>query len=233
MAKGKGKDSGWDDSAFGELDDEVRSNEPTKSDPEPPLPDVGVDDLFAAAEKIKPSDPESDASPRTLEGLSEILDAGGLPSEADMDIIEMAAPTMPDAVSEDVFKWLRGEAPIPQEIAQFGEDVATKMSWFIAYTQLTMFARIPALMKYMTWAESQLFGTEPGRIVNLTEIHERYKLCSVQLMKILEFSRKFAHQYKDSLKSNATEEEKLLLSKLKALSPEAKKLLLAALKQVE
>ena len=220
-------DSDWSDEDFNFGDDSVQESSDAKD-----AQDAQDDsDLIVSDEvgAVLDGDPEPFSK---LPSLDDVF-ADGVP-QADIDFMEQAAPHMKDVVPEEIFSWLRGESEIPKSIAQFGEDVASKFSWFIAYIQLSQLARLPTLVRFTAEAERRHFN--PALLsdgLDTTAIGARYKECTTQLMKLLEFTRRFSQQNKEVLKSTATEEERLLLSKIKDLSPEAREKMMELLKKVE
>ncbi len=127
-------------------------------------------------------------------------------------------------IPEDLMKWLKGEGEYPVEIKKLGDDVVSKINWFITYVVLAQYQRLPQLFAYIQALETKRFDAEALKDVTVLDeddIKHKYKDATTELFKILEFSRMFTHQNKDLLTSGGiSEDERRLLEKIKACEPE-------------
>jgi hypothetical protein len=138
-----------------------------------------------------------------------------------------AAKKPQDIIPEELYSWLSGEGEMPQSLRQLGDDISSKMNWFIVVTVLKQYQRIPQLFDYITQAETQLYaendfnGDAEGN-VDIDTIRDKYGKATAELEKVLEFARKFTLQNKEVLGgSQQSEQDKDLLDKIKRLNPSA------------
>lgn len=136
--------------------------------------------------------------------------------------VRKTAANIDKLIPTDILKWLQGESEQPEEIRKLGDDITSKLNWFIVFVVLSQYSRIPQMFKYLAKAEAALYTDKDfeGEI-NVTTIYEKYTKVTGELEKVLEFARKFTLQNRDILKgSGVSEDDRQLLDKIKRLKTE-------------
>lgn len=124
-------------------------------------------------------------------------------------------------VPKDVLEWVQGIKPIPEPIKALGDDVATKINWFMMFLMIGDFGRIPTLFNYMKNAEKKLFDLKDFNAdppLSNDEIQKKYNRALESFNGLIEYSRKFLTQNSSLLKGGGlSEEDALLLEVLKKM----------------
>ena len=152
-------------------------------------------------------------------------------TEADIEAAEEASKKIEGSfdvekiIPEEIFKWLHGETSQPEHIRKLGDDITSKLNWFIVFSILSQYARIPHLFRWLGKAEQKVFDLaedfNTADIEDAKILFDKYKKASTELESVLEFARKFTLQNRDVLKGHVvSSEDRSLLDKIKKLKPE-------------
>lgn len=138
---------------------------------------------------------------------------------------------------KDILAWIKGEGGQPDEIRKLGEDITSKLNWYIVYVILGMYSRIPTMFTFMQKAEAQIYDSESefasGKSINVKELTVKYLNCASELNNVLEFARKFTLQNKDILAgSDLSDTDKILVDKIRQLKPEQVRMVLDKVTEV-
>lgn len=126
-------------------------------------------------------------------------------------------------ITDDVLKWLAGGVDQPESIRKMGDDLATKMNWFLALSVLSSYSRLPKLIAARKKLEDQLYSEESINDIMTSHIDDPAELAALndkvskEIGGVLEFARKFIVQNKDYLTNDSTFFDRSLYEKIKAM----------------
>lgn len=148
-----------------------------------------------------------------------------LPAEFDISKIpiKVGKVTNPNAdinESQELVKWMRGDLDeIPQELRKVMGVMSERVVTFLMFILTRRLTCLEKLLEFTTAAEKELFKKDEIRDLSSGELELRYMRAMGLVENIMEFSRKFVVQAKESGGELSPEESKLL-AKLKSLPPD-------------
>jgi len=138
-------------------------------------------------------------------------------------------------IPPEIFEWLSGQRPeTPPEIRKLGDDILTKLNWFIVHIILAQYSRIPKLYAYLQKAEQKIYNISEIDDKSIKEIQFNYKEITSEVQELLEFARKFSVQNKEVLVgSELNPEDRALIDKIRQLPPSTIKKVLEIIEEAE
>jgi len=128
------------------------------------------------------------------------------------DYLELAGAGM--------MKWLVGEMDTrPEEIKKLGDDLATKMNWYLAMSAISMLEGVPYLLRKKRLLEKAL-GPDIDIASDPNEILKYHRSVSVELKEIMEYARRFIKENKDFLTDNSDFFDRKLFEEIKSMGSE-------------